>query len=137
VVAVLLHSAFNAALVYGAKDIGYRVLGFALIPMAAITLFTITMISLGREHRMLAAELREEAMAGLIPPAHADILPFHRRRWRNGWLDPRIDKKRYIECATRLAFRKWQSKLPGGRLSDITRDIAELRREITTLLWPR
>jgi protease PrsW len=134
VVAMSLHAAFNSALIASAKDHGYVFIGFALIPMAAITLFTITMISLGREHRMLAAELREEAAMGLLPPAHADILPFHRRRWRKGWLDPRIDKKRYIESATLLAFRKWQSKLPAGRRPDIARHIAELRHQIATLL---
>lgn len=137
-IAMPLHAAFNTALVTASQtgDSGYAIVAFALIPMAAITLFTITMISLGREHRMLAAELRDEAALGLLPPAHADILPFHRRRWRAGWLDPRIDKKRYIDCATRLAFRKWQSRLPTGMRPDIATDIANLRREVAALLAP-
>jgi RsiW-degrading membrane proteinase PrsW (M82 family) len=134
--AMTLHAAFNTALVQsaaqGEEQIAY--LGFGLVPIAAITLFSLTMISLGREHRMLAAELREEAAVGIIPMAHADILPFHRRRWKNGWLDPRINKKRYIEAATLLAFRKWQSKLPAGRRYDVANELVNLRKEVAYLL---
>jgi RsiW-degrading membrane proteinase PrsW (M82 family) len=127
-----MHAAFNTALVESAKreaeSLAY--IAFGLIPLAAITLFAVTMISLGREHRMLASELREEAKLGLIPPPHAEILPFHRKRWRSGWLDPRIDKPRYIRAATMLAFRKWQSKLPAGRRREIHQDVVGLRYEV-------
>jgi len=135
-IAVALHMAFNTALVQSAmqEDEQVAYLAFGLIPIAAITLFTLTMISLGREHRMLAAELREEAAVGIIPVAHAEILPFHRKRWRAGWLDPRIDKKRYIEAATKLAFRKWQSKLPAGRRHDVAAELVNLRKEVAYLL---
>jgi RsiW-degrading membrane proteinase PrsW (M82 family) len=131
-VAMSLHATFNGLLVAGDQsDYPVGILAFVLIPLVAITLFTITMVSLGREHRMLAVELREEAATGLIPAAHADILPFHRRRWRNGWLDPRIDKKRYVRCATMLAFRKWQLKLPSGRRQQhLAVDLQQMRREI-------
>ncbi len=134
--AMTLHAAFNTALVQSAmqEDEQVAYLGFGLIPIAALTLFSLTMISLGREHRMLAAELREEAAVGIIPMAHADILPFHRKRWRNGWLDPRIDKKRYIQAATLLAFRKWQSKLPAGRRHDVAGELVNLRKEVAWLL---
>jgi hypothetical protein len=137
--AMSLHAAFNYMLVQATtSDISeLQIIGLGLVPIAAITLFSITMISLGREHRMLAAELREEAAAGLIPAHHAEILPFHRRRWRQGWLPPHIDKKRYIRCATLLAFRKWQSKLPAGRRHDIHGDIARLRGEVAWLLGQR
>jgi RsiW-degrading membrane proteinase PrsW (M82 family) len=134
-VAMGMHSAFNSALVFSATVADeLKIVGLGLIPIASIVLFTITMVSLGREHRMLAAELRDEAAQGLIPAAHADILPFHRRRWRHGWLDPRVDKKRYIRCATLLAFRKWQLKLPAGRDMSRARDLGSLRSEIRALL---
>lgn len=135
-IAMSLHAIFNSALVYSAKRDEYEpaIIGLGLVPIAAIVLFTATMVSLGREHRILAAELREEAAAGVIPAAHANILPFHRRRWRHGWLDPRIDKKRYIQAATLLAFRKWQAKLPTGRRRDIATDIARLRHEVSQLI---
>jgi len=135
-VAMLMHGTFNTALVYsvstGEDQIKY--ISFGLIPIAAIVLFSVTMISVGREHRMLAAELREEAAAGIIPPLHADILPFHRRRRGGGWIDPRVDKQRYIRAATLLAFRKWQSKLPTGSRPEIVADIAALRAEVVGLL---
>lgn len=135
-IAMSMHGAFNSALVYsersGADHLAF--VGLGLIPIAAIVLFTITMVSLGREHRMLAAQLRDEAAQGLIPAAHADILPFHRRRWRRGWLDPRIDKKRYIQCATLLAFRKWQLGLPTGRRVELARELGRLRAEVRAVL---
>jgi RsiW-degrading membrane proteinase PrsW (M82 family) len=138
-VAASMHGAFNSALVASQRthDKGYSLMAFAIIPIAAIALFAITMISLHREHRMLAFELREEAAMGLLPPAHADILPFYRKRQRRDWLDPRIDKKQYVECATLLAFRKWQSKLPAGSRPEIAADIKELRQKIAALLAPR
>jgi hypothetical protein len=136
-IAITIHAIFNTALVKaemsGVEDIKF--VSFGLIPIAGAVLFTVTMISLGREHRMLAAELREEAAVGLLPPLHADILPFHRKRWRTGWLDPRVDKKRYIETATLLAFRKWQSKLPAGRRPEIHADVVRLRYEVRCLLY--
>ncbi len=134
--AMTLHAAFNTALVQSAMlgDEQVAYLGFGLVPIAALTLFALTMISLGREHRMLAAELREEATVGIIPMEHANILPFHRKRWKAGWLDPRINKKRYIEAATLLAFRKWQSKLPGGRRYDVANELVNLRKEVAYLL---
>jgi protease PrsW len=135
-VAMTLHATFNGVLVYSASshDNGFALLAYGLIPMAATTLIAVTLESLVREHKMLAAELREEAAAGLLPAAHADILPFHRRRWRHGWLDPKIDKKRYIQAATLLAFRKWQSKLPTGKRPYIEADIVRLRHEVASLL---
>lgn len=135
-VAMALHAAFNTALVYSAStgDEDLIIVGLGLVPIAAIVLFTITMVSLGREHRMLAIQLRDEAAQGLIPAAHADILPFHRRRWRHGWLDPRIDKKRYIQCTTLLAFRKWQLSLPTGRHVTRARHLGALREEVRYLL---
>jgi protease PrsW len=134
--AMTLHAAFNTALVQSAmqgdKQVAY--LGFGLVPIAGLTLLALTLISLGREHRMLAAELREEAAVGIIPMEHANILPFHRKRWKAGWLDPRINKKRYIEAATLLAFRKWQSKLPAGRRYDVANELVSLRKEVAYLL---
>ncbi len=134
--AMTLHAAFNTAQVQAAMQDDRQVayLGFGLVPIAALTLFALTMISLSREHHMLAAELRGEAEVGIIPAAHAEILPFHRKRWKSGWLDPRINKKRYIEAATKLAFRKWQSKLPGGRRYDIATELVNLRKEVAWLL---
>jgi RsiW-degrading membrane proteinase PrsW (M82 family) len=135
-VAMSLHAAFNSALVFsvttGTDEL--KIIGLGLIPIAAIILFTITMVSLGREHRMLAAQLRDEATQGFIPAAHADILPFHRRRWKHGWLDARVDKKRYIRCATLLAFRKWQLSLPTGRRQELARELGALRNEVRGLL---
>jgi protease PrsW len=135
-VAIAMHAVFNSALVFsdstGVDELKFIALG--LIPVASIVLFSVTMISLGREHRMLAVELRDEAMQGLIPAAHADILPFHRRRWRRGWLDPRVDKKRYIRAATLLAFRKWQLKLPTGRRVELARELGMLRSEVRAVL---
>lgn len=135
-IAMAMHATFNNALEQASMqdDEGLVYIAFGLIPIASLTLFSITMISLSREHRMLAAELRDEAALGIIPIAHADILPFHRKRWRSGWLDPRIDKKRYIQAATLLAFRKWQSKLPAGRRHDVAYELVALRKEVAMLL---
>ncbi len=137
--AMTLHCAFNSALVYSAQhdEIEMEIIGFGLIPLAAIILFAITMISLGREHRMLRAELREEAALGYLPLAHADILPFYRKRRRKDWIAPRVDKQRYIKAATLLAFRKWQSKLPTGGRREIAADIANLRAEVAWLMRPQ
>ncbi|MBA2540657.1 MAG: PrsW family intramembrane metalloprotease [Deltaproteobacteria bacterium] len=127
-----MHATFNTALVEASKQDTQELMyiAFGLIPLAGITLFVVTLLSTGREHHILAAELREEARLGLIPTAHADILPFHRKRWRKDWCDPRIDKARYIRAATTLAFRKWQSKLPAGARREIHQDVVALRYEV-------
>ena len=134
--AIGIHAAFNSAVVYA--DINgttsFRLAALGLVPLLGLVLFFVTQRSLHGEHRIIVAELREEAERGRIPAEHAEILPFWRRRRRGDWLPKEVDKRAYIKAATKLAFRKHQTRLSPLPSPRLTKDIGNLRREIATHL---
>ncbi len=80
--------------------------GVLIVIGGAFMMFLLTQFSVFREHKLIEKVLKTEARMGTIPESHASIIPFWSKRKKTGWLDPKIDRKRYIRLATKLAFRK-------------------------------
>lgn len=123
----------------------FEVLGessFVLTPIsllilftACLTMFGLTQFSLHREHKMIRRFLADEAAQGVIPPEHAEIVPYWLRRMRSGWLPTGVPKGRYIRAATLLAFRQHQLEIARGeRRERYLAEIAGLRSEVVALL---
>jgi protease PrsW len=128
--AMALHGAFNYLSHAGeGYETAYAIaLGLALI-LAVIqgTLFN--------ENRLIKRELAEEAAEGRLNAVHVDYLASSSRRKMMGWLSPAIDKRRYCQLATRLAFRKSQARRSSGALrAAYEADVAALRADIAEML---
>jgi len=85
-------------------------LGAVFVLLSILVIIIVVQLSLLTENRLLVRELAEEAELGLIPAIHVQYLPFTSKRKLLGWLSPGIDRKQYVQLATRLAFRKFQSR---------------------------
>jgi RsiW-degrading membrane proteinase PrsW (M82 family) len=105
------------------------------ILLSFVVILLIVQVALLAENRLLIRELGEESKAGIIPATHLQYLPYSRRRRLMGWLPSGIDRKEYVQVATRLAFRKAQARfLEGEEREQYVQEIAELRAAITALL---
>lgn len=110
-------------------------LGCALVVGAAIMMFALTQMSLHAEHKVIRKYLRAEAERGTLPDAHAEIIPYWRKRWGHDWLPDRVDKDAYVRAATLLAFRHHQLEIAEGeRAHQYREDIALFRQEVRSLL---
>lgn len=110
-------------------------LGTVFIFLSLFVIIIVLQLSLLAENRLLIRELTEEAELGLIPAVHLQYLPFTSKRRLLGWLSPTIDRKQYIGLATRLAFRKFQSRNSHGELRDkYLGEVEELRGSIGHML---
>lgn len=109
--------------------------GCLLVVGASIMMFIMTQLSLHSEHKFIRKYLLEEARRGVIPTAHADIIPYWRKRRRNDWLPPGVNKGDYIKAATLLAFRHRQLEIAKGeRHHAYMEDITRYRNEVQGLL---
>ena len=109
--------------------------GCLLVIGASIMMFILTQLSLHSEHKFIRKYLLEEARRGIIPTAHADIIPYWRKRRRKDWLAPAVDKGAYIKAATLLAFRHRQLEIAKGeRHHQYMEDITRYRNEVRKLL---
>jgi len=139
VVSVAIHMGFNGALVASQlrQDASLTALGLGLVPIAGLTLFIVTQVVLSYEHAMIRKELLAEAKTGLLPEAHAKVLPYYFKRRRSGWMAgyEHVDQEAYVRTATLLAFRRHQAERVGSG-SRIAADADKLRKEIRQLLAP-
>ena len=85
-----------------------------LFPLEFLALFVVFQLCLLEERRMIRRELGEEVARGLLPEAHLGHLCSYLGRMRKGWLPESMDHDTYVETATRLAFRKHQTRLQGS-----------------------
>lgn len=113
--AVLNHALWNflatmagSGLLGDAEAAGVVGLGILLVAGMAVVMFGITQLSLNREQRNIKKYLADEAERGTLPPEHAAIIPYWRKRSKKGWLPPQIPQDDYIAAATLLAFRRYQ-----------------------------
>lgn len=112
--------------------------GVGLIALAAIMMFVLTQLSLHSEHKFIRQYLLEEARRGVIPVAHAEIIPYWRKRRRRGWIPDTVNKEAYIKAATLLAFRHRQLEIADEeRRHQYLEDITMYRNEIAKLLHGR
>ena len=105
------------------------------IMLSFIVIVVVVQIALLAENRLLIRELGEEVERGTIPATHLRYLPYSRRRRLPGWLPGSVDRKQYVQLATRLAFRRAQSRaLSGRQLEYYADEITHLRSEILGML---
>ncbi len=109
--------------------------GMVILTGTIILMFILTQWSLHSEHEVIRDQLLAEAERGVIPAAHAAIIPFWLKRSKKGWLPPHVDKKAYIKAATLLAFRHHQLEIAGGeRRQRYLEEIATYRKRVQELL---
>jgi len=132
-VAMFMHFFWNLTVSYGETAI----LGFLFIILGVMATTTVLQISLFLESRMIKMELTEEAQNGLIPAEHLNYLPYTRRRSWIGWYPPYMDRKQYIKLATKLAFRKHESRNCSPRKREpYLQEVESLRVAIGKMLRP-
>ncbi|MBE0644991.1 MAG: PrsW family intramembrane metalloprotease [Bacteroidetes bacterium] len=102
-------------------------LGTIFIVLSIIVIIVVVQLALLAENRLLIRELADESELGLIPATHLQYLPYTSKRKLVGWLSPVVDRKQYVQLATRLAFRKFQSR------NCVETDRAEYADEVETL----
>jgi protease PrsW len=106
-VAIALHALWNYSSV--TIDAGASAeLGTVLIVGSLLIILMLVQVALFHENRLIIRELKEESALGLIPAVHIDYIASSSKRRMLGWLPPSIDRKRYCQLTTRLAFRKSQ-----------------------------
>ena len=110
-------------------------LGMVFIFLSLAVIVTVVQLALLAENRLLIRELSEEAADGRIPVTHMQYLPYSSKRKLLGWISPTIDRKEYIQLATRLAFRKFQSRHCSERDREAySEEVEQLRLQIADLL---
>ncbi len=106
-------------------------LGTIFILLSLVIIVVVMQLSLMAENRLIIRELSEEAEQGLIPSLHLQYLPFTSKRKLLGWLSPVVNRKEYVQLATRLAFRKHQSRNCAEKDRDhYIREVESLRESI-------
>lgn len=110
-------------------------LGSIFIVLSVIVIVMVVQLALLAENRLLIRELTDESEHGLIPATHLQYLPYTNKRKLVGWLSPVVDRKRYVQAATRLAFRRFQSRAcPAEQREGYLAEVETLREEIRDLL---
>jgi protease PrsW len=114
---------------------GTGILDMVLIAMSLGVILLVMQVSLFTENQLMLRELLEEVRTGLLPQVHLNYLPYSSKRKMLGWLPPSIDRKQYIQLATRLAFRKSQYRYTSGpEQAQYAAEIETLRTAIDDIL---
>lgn len=127
--AMLIHSAWNSFISFEST----AWMGFLFMISTIIIFIIVFSLSIAGEKKIIFSELLEESQNGLIPAGHLGIL---NSKGRNhfGWVDESI-RKIYISSATKLAFRKMQSKNSLGiKKNFYEAEVDNLRKTIAILL---
>jgi protease PrsW len=110
-------------------------LGVMFIVLSLVVIIVVMQLSLLAENRLIIRELSEEAEQGLIPALHLQYLPYTSKRKLLGWISPVVNRKEYVQLATRLAFRKHQSRnCHENEREHYVGEVETLRSSITSLL---
>ncbi|MDR3626052.1 MAG: PrsW family intramembrane metalloprotease [Ignavibacteriaceae bacterium] len=107
-IAMFIHFAWN----YSVSFESTTLIGFIFVFFTVIIFVIVFSVAIFSEKRIIYQELLEEAMNGLIPAVHLDILNSSKRN-KSGWVDESV-RKLYIRAATTLAFRKMELKSSTG-----------------------
>jgi RsiW-degrading membrane proteinase PrsW (M82 family) len=128
-IAMFIHFAWNYSVSFESQTlIGFIFVFFTVIIFGIV--FTVAVFS---EKRIIYRELLDEALHGLIPPEHLEILNSSKRN-KAGWVDESI-RKLYIRAATTLAFRKMELKgSTGSSRKFYEKDVEYYRTFIQNLL---
>jgi len=107
----------------------------ALFPLEFALVFVVFQVCLFTESATIARELREEARLGTLPESHAKRLASWWARLFRGWMPRGVDHHTYVRLATRLAFRRSQSRQLGKRGPKFYhQEVEQLRRAVRRLL---
>ncbi len=127
--AMFIHFAWNFSVSFKATT----GLGFLFMFFTVIIFIIVFSIATMNEKKIIYSELLEEALEGLIPLEHLNILNSPKRN-KLGWVDESI-RKLYIRAATTLAFRKMELKNSSGSSREFyNKDVAYYRTFIQNLL---
>jgi len=106
----------------------------AIFSVEAVLVFSVFLLCLHGEHRMIKRELMVEAQGGVLPPQHVAIIASVSKRSRKGWCPDGVDQEAYIETATKLAFRRMQCRGRGGRQQKYVQEARALRHKLRAML---
>jgi RsiW-degrading membrane proteinase PrsW (M82 family) len=106
----------------------------AIFAVEFIMVFSLFLLCLQGEHRMIKRELMIEAKGGVLPPQHVAIIASVNRRSRRGWCPEGVQQAAYIETATKLAFRRMQCRGRGGRQRKYVQEARALRHKLRAML---
>ncbi len=128
-VAMFIHFAWNFSVSFQSTAL----LGFVFMFFTVIIFITTFAVSVWSEKRIIYKELSEEAINGVIPIDHLEVLNSSKRN-QHGWVDESI-RKLYIRAATTLAFRKLELRNSSGSSRNFyEKDIEYYRNFIHNLL---
>jgi RsiW-degrading membrane proteinase PrsW (M82 family) len=133
--AIAIHGLWNGLLALSTTTGGGSVIAAAnlvLFPLEFLVLFGVFQLCLLEERRMLRRELSEEVANGVLPAVHLPHLCSYLGRIGHGWLPKSVDHDAYVVAATRLAFRKHQTRLQGD--DQAAKELQGYRNEIRRLL---
>lgn len=108
IIAIFIHATWNSFVSFESTAI----LGFMFLPITILIFITVFSISVAQESKIIFNELSQEVSNGIIPASHLPILSSSLRE-KTGWISENI-RKDYIKSATKLAFRKMQSRNSNG-----------------------
>ena len=128
-IAIFIHAAWNFSVSFQST----ASLGFVFLFFTVVIFIIIFTISISSERKIIYRELLEEAINGIIPFEHLEILDSAKRN-KTGWVDESI-RKLYIRTATTLAFRKMELKNSSGLSKQFyEKDVVYYRNFIQNLL---
>jgi RsiW-degrading membrane proteinase PrsW (M82 family) len=131
-----MHALWNGLIVASLEldEAMVHLANFAILPVEVIVVLTVFLLSVHSEKRLIRRHLLVEARAGLLPPAHAQILTSMLKRSKSGWLEAGIPQGLYVKTATRLAFKMDQARrAPKRRKQEFVDEAARLRTEVARL----
>jgi RsiW-degrading membrane proteinase PrsW (M82 family) len=132
-VAMFMHFFWNYSV--SIEDPAAAGIGAIFIILSVIVMIIVFQLSLLSESRLIQRELAEETTEGIIPANHLQFLPYSSKRRLIGWLPVNMDRKAYIQLATNLAFRKFQSKYCSEREREsYVEEVQRLREQIRQLI---
>ncbi len=133
--AILFHMVWNSVIFFAdSLDLSrYLYFFFGCFPAVIAVMLILMQFSLFEESVIIREELAAEAATGLITARQLRIIPYYHRRLAKNWISPLI-KREFLNCATKLAFKKRELKYMNDPEMDQARsEIEELRERLRTL----
>jgi RsiW-degrading membrane proteinase PrsW (M82 family) len=134
-VAILFHMSWNSTMFLAASlELSrYLYFFFGCFPALIVVMILLMQFSLFEESVIIREELAAEAATGLITAKQFGIIPYYHKRVAKHWISPGI-KREFLNCATKLAFKKRELKYMNAMELDPARcEIEELRNRLRAL----
>lgn len=85
---------------------------------------------------MIRKYLQSEVASGLIPAHHLEFVPYYLNRFKNGWLPAGVNKRKYIQKVTELAFRLFEiTRCSPGKKAFYENEVIKLREDVKKILY--